>query len=165
MAEDPHDDGRRADDPKDAAADADGETAAPLSDLAERVRRRREGAGSRRRAAGDADDPFEALFREEPFEAVERRALWQSIEAQSAEGPVATEDAPDEYVVPKRSYCETCEHLSEPPEMRCTHPGTTIVEFADNDHLRVRNCPVVAERQLLGEFREPGTTPDSFGRR
>lgn len=56
-----------------------------------------------------------------------------------------------ESIVPKRSYCERCEHFSAPPEVGCTHDGTRIVEMVDRGHFRVVNCPVVAEREALAE--------------
>lgn len=54
-----------------------------------------------------------------------------------------------EYVVPTSSYCERCEHFSDPPDVGCSHDGTEIVEFDDIAHVRVRNCPVVDERREL----------------
>ena len=139
--------------------DPDDDRGDPLDDLAERVRRRRtEAAG-----AGDArHDPFG----EEPFEALEGDGLWSAIEEDAGAGEaVAADEDGDEHVVAKRSYCERCRYLSDPPEVRCTHPGTTIVEFVDTERLRVRNCPVVAERLALGDTREGGMTPNTFGSR
>ncbi len=56
-----------------------------------------------------------------------------------------------ESIVPKRSYCERCEHFEVPPSVGCTHAGTRIVEMVDREHFRVMNCPVVAEREALAE--------------
>jgi len=56
-----------------------------------------------------------------------------------------------ESIVPKRSYCERCEHFEAPPEVGCTHDGTRILEMVDREHFRVDNCPVVAEREALAE--------------
>ena len=57
------------------------------------------------------------------------------------------------YVVPKADFCETCEHFSAPPEMACGNEGTELVEFEDMEHVRVRDCPVVEERQAYDEIR------------
>lgn len=67
--------------------------------------------------------------------------------------PAAERDAGREVVaVPKHSFCERCEHFSAPPDVACGHEGTDILEFVGTDEVRVSNCPVVAERRLLGEL-------------
>ena len=48
--------------------------------------------------------------------------------------------------VPKSKYCNRCEYFTDPPEVACAHPGTTIAEVVDSETFRVRNCPVVADR-------------------
>ena len=53
----------------------------------------------------------------------------------------------EDAVVPKDRYCKGCRFLSDPPDTRCLNPDTEIVEVVDSEHFRVRNCPVVAERQ------------------
>ena len=58
----------------------------------------------------------------------------------------------DEQVVPKRSYCEKCEHFAAPPETACEHPGTEIRELVDMEHFRVSRCPVVAKRRDIEEY-------------
>lgn len=51
------------------------------------------------------------------------------------------------YVLPKDTYCERCEHLDDPPGVRCCAPDAEILELVDTSHLRVEGCPVVeAER-------------------
>lgn len=110
-------------------------TDAPLSDLAEGVAERR------RRADGtDPSDPFA----EPPFEEVGADDIWEPS------GPVTAPRSGDDRttVVPTRSFCEACRHFSAPPAARCSHEGTDILEFVDRDHARVRDCPVVAERDL-----------------
>jgi hypothetical protein len=54
------------------------------------------------------------------------------------------DDSPFEAVVSTRSHCEGCEHLSAPPQFRCTLDGTRIIAFEDRTHVRVRGCPVAA---------------------
>lgn len=148
------------DDPVDpSAGDIESDRETPLDELADHVRRRREAA---QRDGDAAADPFA----EEAFEALEGDALWETVEAEAqTDARVESGEAEDEHVVPKRSYCERCEYLSDPPEVSCTHPGTTIVEFVDADHVRVRSCPVVAERLALGGMQGGPMTPNTFGRR
>lgn len=159
MADDASGDDRDGDESPDRAA--------PLGDLADRVRDRRSGGEARpEEPAFDDEEGFglEEFFQEESFEAIESDDLWASIDTETPfSEQIDPGDAPNEHIVPKRQYCESCEHFSEPPEVFCTHPGTTIVEFEDIDHVRVRNCPVVAERQALGEADDAPMTPGTFG--
>lgn len=98
-------------------------------------------------------DPFEALAETEEFTAVDagdidEDAVWERL----VEG--ATEPAPgpdEETVVPKASYCEQCEYFAPPPEVRCTHEGTEILELVDMEHVRVVACPVVAQRRGMDD--------------
>lgn len=187
-ADDPAESRDRPDDP----GDDDERTAdpAPLGDLADRIRRRRaegdEGqAVAPDSAAGDERDlgPF---VREDAFDPSASDRLWGSLDegppTAAVEGGEATIDAGkpdegagevtveagdgvDEHVVPKRSYCESCEYFGDPPAVHCEHPGTTILEFVDADHVRVRRCPVVAERRASGQSdREAGSRPGPFDR-
>lgn len=112
-------------------------------------------------ADGQVPDPEEA-FSEETFEEVDRDELWEELEEESPSDedtePV-TEDEPstgptveeagdgETHVVPKRSFCQSCEYLTDPPEFRCTAEGSEIVAFVDTDTVRVRNCPIVAQRR------------------
>ncbi len=141
---------------------------APLADLAERVRRRR-AAGDDVRGQSPAPDGREGpedgpFVRAEPFDGTASEHLRQSLGEPSTAPAAEPAEAPDEHVVSKRAYCESCEHFGAPPAVSCEHPGTTIVEFPDADHVRVRDCPVVAERQETGEAREPGRRQGPFGR-
>lgn len=120
-------------------------------------------------ASPGGGDPFEAI----DVEPVDEDVLWDDLVGGDADalvagdaavgstaggdppatGPaVAVED--DEAVVPKRAYCEGCEHFSAPPETACTHPGTEIRELVDVEHFRVVNCPVVERRRRIGESTE-----------
>ncbi|WP_436935900.1 hypothetical protein [Halovenus marina] len=94
-------------------------------------------------------DPFASL--EGPFEdtstdGVDPDAVWETLDrAESVrDTPQRTYDE-----VSKHSYCEQCEHFSEPPEIHCSHEGTEIVEFPDSETVRVVDCPVVARRREL----------------
>lgn len=64
-------------------------------------------------------------------------------------GPQETADPG--VVVPKATYCESCEHFADPPDVACTHEGTRIAELVDREHFRVVDCPVVVEREALGD--------------
>lgn len=75
--------------------------------------------------------------------------VWASLEEAdderpevSLEGSAESVDG-DDHRVPKREYCQRCPFLSDPPEVACTHDGTSIVAVEDADHFRVRNCPMV----------------------
>lgn len=113
------------------------------------------------------EDPFESVAVDE----IDTDELWASLESEGAgagtgaeadDGNAAAEqpevgaggaaerverDDPEarrvDHLVPKRAYCQRCRYLAAPPEVRCTHDGTEIVEVADADHVRVRGCPMV----------------------
>lgn len=142
--------------PREPPADGDeaagaAEGSAPLSDLARRVgeRRRRCESGS------NADD----LFDEMNVGEVDEETLWASLaDSEAAEAthvgaggdaPVeeVREDVPgyDEHLVPKAEFCAQCPYLSDPPELACDHEGTEIVEVADSETFRVRDCPMVED--------------------
>jgi len=132
---------------------ADGD--APLEDLAREVRGRRE---ARQSQTADADDPpDDDLFESVDVGDVDDEAVWESfVEGETGpEGQVGLgaeaerADDPDERVVPKRDFCQRCPHFAAPPEMACTHEGTTIVEAVDTDRFRVRNCPVVEDEDAV----------------
>jgi hypothetical protein len=97
-------------------------------------------------ASDEPEDPF-AAFGEELFEDESIDADWEPSLEEGGVGPVE-----NDAVVPKRSFCERCEFFAAPPEVSCSHPGTTIVELVDIGRLRVTNCPVVAHRRELGEY-------------
>lgn len=111
------------------------------------------------------DTPHEStvgdeLFTEVDVDDLDEESVWAELGATEGDATdVAVggslpdfETAADEHIVPKRGYCEKCEHFSTPPEMRCTNPGTEIIELVDMEHFRVSNCPVVVQRR--------GLTPD-----
>jgi hypothetical protein len=115
------------------------------------------------------EDPFESVAVDE----IDTDELWASLESEGEgaaagagadDGSAAAEqpevgsggaaerverDDPEarrvDHLVPKAAYCQRCRHLAAPPEVRCTHEGTEIVEVADADHFRVRGCPMVDE--------------------
>ena len=110
---------------------------------------------------GTDGDPFDRM----DVEAIDEEAVWESLEADDGE-PIdasATDagveaervkrDDPGaerpEHVVEKGAYCQRCRFLSAPPEVRCTHDGTEIVEVVDSERFRVRGCPMVARGGAL----------------
>ncbi|WP_435070091.1 hypothetical protein [Haloplanus sp. C73] len=138
-------------------SDADADSA-PLDDLASEVRARRE---QREAAEGvDADaPPDDDLFEPVDVDQIDEDAVWEAFaegemapEAEVGLGSTVEAAAPDEHVVSKREFCQRCPHFSAPPDVACTHEGTTIVEVVDIDDFRVRNCPIVED--------EDAATPD-----
>lgn len=145
--------------------DGDGESAEPLAELAERIRDRRSGEQVRIGGARDDTDDFDQYFQDEAFDEFDTDDVWEALaEGSDITGGVESVEGADEHIVPKRSYCEACEYFSEPPDVHCNHAGTSIREYVDLGHIRVRNCPIVAKRQSLGEIDEPGMTQMSFGK-
>ncbi|AXG05057.1 hypothetical protein DU500_00680 [Haloplanus rubicundus] len=140
-------------------ATADDEAAsddAPLGELAREVRARREA----RESDDGADLPDDDLFEPVEVDHVDDEAVWESF-AEGETGPEEgvglgsrAEAAPesDEHVVPKRDFCQRCPHFSDPPEATCSHEGTTIVEVVDADSFRVRNCPVVEDKDDASRY-------------
>ena len=127
-----------------ADADADApnrDPEAPLGDLAARVENQRRERG---------DDDHDDLFTEQQADDVDRETLWEQVTADDSAESVA-EDERDVREVSKRAYCQGCEHFSDPPDVRCGHAGTEILEAVDLEHFRVVNCPVVKEDERLGK--------------
>jgi hypothetical protein len=133
--------------PRGEDADADGESTedAPLSDLREDVDERRQ----------RDDDEFEALFDEVNVGDVDEESVWEQLSASADDPLFVTESIEDdrEVTVVEKSLCHGCEHFADPPQLACTHEGTTIEAEVDTDHFRVVDCPVVAERrEEAGDF-------------
>ena len=146
------DDERESETADESGAPGDDHEDAPLSDLRRDVDERR----------GRDDDDFEELFAEMEVGDVDEAEVWAEL-ADSADeqvvDPGAVTDAVGESVdadgdatVVDKSLCHGCPHFADPPETACTHDGTTIEAEVDTEHFRVRDCPVVAER----EARDPG---------
>ena len=99
---------------------------------------------------GRAGDPFEDdVFEEMNVAEMDPDEVWDSI-AQAQEAGSVSERAERTYAeVSKHRYCEQCEFFSDPPDVSCSHDGTEILEFLDQETVRVVDCPVVAERKEL----------------
>ncbi|MFO7833664.1 MAG: hypothetical protein R6V31_06320 [Halohasta sp.] len=119
--------------------------------------------------APDADEVFDEM----EVSAVDGEALWDELasggtaaDAGATAEPTAAEPSVEQpetgsigggqpagspgvgeegTLVDKRQYCQQCPYFTEPPEVGCTHPGTTIVEVVEDGRFRVRDCPVVTE--------------------
>lgn len=120
----------------------------PLGDLAEAI-------NQRRRHIDAAEDSFE----EQPFVELDGESVLDQGSGSSGVVRGAVDDiikeGEDTYVVPKRTFCEDCKHLSDPPDVHCTHPDAEIIDFVDLERVRVRSCPVVEnELRLLEGTRE-----------
>lgn len=110
------------------------------------------GSGADAEASGiDRGDPFadESAFEEMDVGAIDEDEVWREISDAQARGSVRDAGKRDYAEVDKHRYCERCEHFTEPPAVRCTHEGTEILEFVDNDTVRLADCPIVAQRRAL----------------
>jgi hypothetical protein len=119
--------------------DAGGPGEAPLSDLRDELSER-----------GDvADEEFEELFEEVDVGTVDEESLWDEL-SETAEEPVFTADPEAvqdaDVTVVEKSLCHRCPHFGDPPELHCTHEGTTIDAEVDTEHFRVVDCPIVAQQ-------------------
>jgi hypothetical protein len=97
-------------------------------------------------------DPFESMedaFTEQGVDEVDTEKVWQQLTDAQSRGSVSEKQGRTYAEVSKHSYCEQCEHFSEPPDINCSNEGTEIVEFLDMQTVRVVDCPVVAERKEL----------------
>ncbi|ERH10656.1 MAG: hypothetical protein J07HX64_02434 [halophilic archaeon J07HX64] len=106
-------------------------------------------------AGPETDEAFDEMAVDD----VEPDEVWSDVtegEGESEANLPAETASDDEQVdasnvveVSKHAYCESCEHFSEAPEIRCTHDGTEILDFLDMETVRLSDCPIVAERKGL----------------
>jgi len=100
-------------------------------------------------------DPFGeagSVFEQADIGSVDEDEVWASItddEDEDAEDESVVIDDDRHAEVSKHAFCEQCEHFSEPPDSHCTHESAEIIEYLDMERVRLRDCPVVAERQNL----------------
>ncbi len=105
----------------------------PLGDLAERLNREDQ----------EALETGEDVFEEVDTGAIDVEDVWEQLE--SGPGPEGETLGEGEDVRRiERSVCHGCPHFGDPPELHCTHDGTTIREMPDSQHFVVVECPVVA---------------------
>ncbi|WP_226479568.1 hypothetical protein [Natrinema amylolyticum] len=126
----------------------------PLADLAASIERTDESARSRS-SAPDFDDLFD---RRESVE-IDGDRLWKRLEADgpdavlSPDGPGAT-SAPDDREIreiDKRSYCQGCDHFTDPPAVACDHEDAEILAVPTMTTFRVADCPFALADSLEGE--------------
>lgn len=91
------------------------------------------------------DDPFDTVDVDDvPIEDV-----WAAIDGENDDttalsvGGAAEQVGTNEHLVEKSDYCARCPYLDAPPELACTHDGTSIVAVEDAGRFRVRSCPMV----------------------
>jgi hypothetical protein len=95
-------------------------------------------------------DPFEDdVFEEMDIEELDPDEVWASIADAEERGSVSQQAERIYAEVSKHRFCEQCEFFSKPPDVACSHEGTEILEFLDQETVRLVDCPVVAERKEL----------------
>lgn len=114
----------------DGAADED---VVPLSELRDDV----EG----RKAAGGTGEEF----LQESVGSVESEAVWADLlmGEGDTDGLIPPSDLDGEFQIVTKTLCHRCEFFGDPPDLHCTHDGTTIHETVDMEHYRVSSCPMV----------------------
>jgi hypothetical protein len=119
--------------------DADDDGSSPLSSLKRTIAERRDEA--------DRSISEEPLFIEEDLTTVDREAVWADLllADDDPEGLLDPSDVEDggRYHIVSKGLCHRCEHFADPPELRCTHEGTTIHQAVDMEHYRVSECPMI----------------------
>ena len=95
----------------------------------------------------DFDQFFDEMSPKEGAGEIDEGWVWDELEETGER-----ETSGEEHIVSARAFCAQCEHAAEPPDVRCTYEGSEIVEFVDRDNVRLRNCPIVAERNQLDEI-------------
>jgi hypothetical protein len=99
---------------------------------------------------GRAGDPFDDdVFEEMDAGELDPDEVWASIADAKERGSISGQAERTYAEVSKHRFCEQCEFFSDPPDVACTHEGTEILEFLDNETVRLVDCPVVAERKQL----------------
>lgn len=132
-----------------AAEREDGDPFADLDLDADLDADRDDGPGPER---DDEADPFDTV----DVDDVPIEEIWATIDGEDDDttalsvGGAAEQVETDEHLVDKSDYCARCPYLDAPPELSCTHDGTSIVAVEDAGRFRVRSCPMV-ERGPPGE--------------
>jgi hypothetical protein len=95
-------------------------------------------------------DPFEDdVFEEMDVGGLDPDDVWDSLSDAQDRGSVGGTEETRYAEVSKHRFCEQCEFFSDPPDVHCSHDGTEILEFLDQETVRVVDCPIVAEREEL----------------
>lgn len=154
-------DGRR--DPEDGSTDewrdddtpADDEQTgheAPLSGLRANIEERRQQRRQRESSNPAVDEAFQEAVTDP---VVDGEQVWEDLLTGQDEdagvlafGEQVESESADVRIIPNR-VCHNCTHFGDPPELHCTHDGTTIRRMVDMDHYEVVECPVVKNRSDL----------------
>ena len=132
----------------DSGSDDDsGDPEAPLAGIASSVRDRANRDGETESPSPVDEDRFE----EHDVTPLDADEIWNRLEDDDPVGGVSDEPI-EERVIEKSAYCERCPFFSTPPDVHCTHDGTTIVELVDVEQFRVTNCPKVRETERLEDL-------------
>lgn len=107
----------------------------------------------------DPDELFERAFEDASAESVDIEEVWERLEGGSTPSVSQTAVSEEMDVVSKRAYCESCKYMRPPPQVSCSHEGTDIVEYVDADHVLLRNCPIVAQRNRVESEESSGPEP------
>ncbi|WP_226041972.1 hypothetical protein [Natrinema sp. DC36] len=146
--------GEEGDQSDDDGEDANGRSD-PLEDLAATV------SDDDRERSSTPD--FDDLFDRHDAADIDGDRLWERLEADRAEVSSGTGEPSDSAEsggalrladreireVEKRSYCQGCEHFTEPPDVDCTRDGTAILAVTTMGTFRVADCPFVLEDEAL----------------
>lgn len=141
------DSGSEPDTSSTTAADGEKETPSetsrqgPLKEIANSI-------DERKRRSDDTQT--DELFQQKDIPEVDTDVVWEQLE--QSEPIEQFEEEPEVRVVDKKTYCETCEYFSAPPEMHCTHDGTEIRKLVDFEHVEVVNCPIVKRNEELEQL-------------
>lgn len=71
-------------------------------------------------------------------------------QVEEPEDPLTEEPEADVTII-QDSVCHNCKYFGEPPELHCTHDGTSIRRMVDMKRFEVVDCPVVKSRSDLRE--------------
>lgn len=125
---------------------------APLSGLRANIEERRKRRQRGESSTPDVDEVFEQAS-SEPV--IDGDQVWEDLVSGQGEaagvlafGEPVEGESEDVTVIPN-SVCHSCTYFGEPPELHCTHEGTTIRRMVDMDHYEVVDCPVVKNRSDL----------------
>ena len=134
--------------------DAQSGREAPLSGLRANIEERRQQRQQRESSNPAVDDAFQEAATDP---VVDGEQVWEDLLAGQDEdagvlafGEQVESESADVRIIPNR-VCHSCTHFGDPPELHCTHDGTTIRRMVDMAHYEVVECPVVKNRSDLTE--------------
>lgn len=119
-------------------------------DVESRKRDDQQSKAGREPGIGGDDGPEADHFVEQNVDEVDTDELWADLLFEDEEPPTGSFEAADDLgdepgTVVSKSLCHRCQYFGDPPQLHCTHEGTTIHELLDMGHYRVTDCPMVDE--------------------